>query len=149
MSVTLVGLGIFLVLGPIKSTDFYILGPFAILFFGFCTAFGLYKLCKTKNGLFVNRRGITNNTSGVFTGIVLWSDIEKLEVVKVHKQNFIMPLLSNPQDYFARVKNPYKRMIMKYNLKYYGSPISISEALLKTNFNDLHELLQTKFNQYK
>jgi hypothetical protein len=41
-----------------------------------------------------------------------------------------------------------KRKAMEINYKTYGSPISISANTLD-NFDELHELLHRKFNEYK
>jgi hypothetical protein len=60
-----------------------------------------------------------------------------------------MFIVNNPQDYIDRQTNALKKKGMQMNLNSYGSPISISANSLTTNFDNLYELLQQKFNDKK
>lgn len=163
MVLTLLGGTIFVILGilfvtnPEKYTSVVIRNPTivfisglaSILFFGLVAVTVIRKLSDKKAGLIINRDGIIDNSSGVSAGLVLWSDIEEIKVSQVMNQNFLMLIVKHPQDYLAKVSNPLKRKGMEMNYRSYGSPISISANSLKTNFDELYNLLAEKLKEYK
>jgi hypothetical protein len=64
-------------------------------------------------------------------------------------QRFLMFIVKNPQGYIDRETNLIKRKAMQMNFNSYGSPISISANALDTDFDRLHELLNSKFDEKK
>lgn len=132
------------------NPDFlFIIGVISILFFGFVAVFIFKKLFDKKAGLIINQKGIVDNSSGLSIGLILWSDIQGIETIKVNNQKFIMLILKNPQNYLDKVTNKLKRKGMEVNCKWYGSPISISANTLQINHKDLYTLLSEKMKQYK
>lgn len=127
----------------------FIIGVISILFFGFVAVFIFKKLLDKKAGLIINQKGIIDNSSGLSIGLILWSDIQGIETIKVNNQKFIMLILKNPQNYLDKVTNKLKRKGMEVNCKWYGSPISISANTLQINHKDLYTLLSEKMKQYK
>jgi hypothetical protein len=125
------------------------IGSASVLFFGFCAVFFSIKLFDKKQGLIINQKGIIDNSSGLSVGLVLWSDIQKIEIITVNNQKFIMFILKKPQDYLNKITNQLKRKGMEINLKLYGAPISISANFLQTNAKDLYELLIEKWEEFK
>jgi hypothetical protein len=132
-----------------NTTMIFIAGLASVLFFGLCAIVAFRKLFDKKVGLVINREGIIDNSSGVSAGVVLWSDIKKIETCSVAGQKFLMIIVTNPQDYIDKVTSPLKRKAMAMNYKTYGSPISISANSLQTNFDRLHNLLTEKMKEYK
>jgi hypothetical protein len=131
-----------------NSTIIFIAGLASVLFFGLCVIFAFRKLFDKKVGLIINREGITDNSSVVSAGLVLWSDIEEIEICTMAGQKFLMVILKNPQDYINKITSPLKRKAMEMNYKIYGSSISISANLLQTNFGKLRSLLLNKMKEY-
>lgn len=156
-SIVFVGLGIWFLINPPKISNpiignptlIFIIGLASILFFGLVAVTMFRKFSDKKPGLIISRQGITDNSSGVSAGLIPWTDIQEIKVSQVMSQKFLMFIVSNPQDYLDKVKNPLKRNAMKMNYKTYGSPISISSNALQTNFDDLQKLLVEKMNEYK
>jgi hypothetical protein len=156
-SIIFVGIGTWLVVNPPKSSHpifgnpmiILISGISAIVFFGYI-AFTLFKkLPDNKPGLIINSKGIIDNSSGVSAGLVLWKDIIEISTTNVMNQKFLMFILKNPEEYINRQIGIVKRKAMEINYRSYGSPISISANTLDTNFEELYELLQRKFNENK
>lgn len=156
-SLAFVGLGLWFLINPPKSnhwlfgnpTLIFVVGLASVLFFGLVAITIFRKFSDKKAGLIISKDGITDNSSGVSAGLIPWTDIQEIKVSQVMNQKFLMFIVSNPQDYLDKVKNPLKRNAMKVNYKTYGSPISISSNALKTNFDDLQKLLVEKMNEYK
>lgn len=156
-SIAFVGLGIWFLINPPKSSNpsfgnpilIFILGLASVLFFGLVAVTIFRKFSDKKPGLVISRHGITDNSSGVSAGLIPWTDIQEIKTSQVMSQKFIMFIVSNPEEYLDKVTNPIKRNAMKMNYKTYGSPISISSNALKTNFDELQKLLEDKMNEYK
>ena len=128
----------------------FITGIGCVLFFGFGTVLFFRKLSDKRIGLTINKEGIIDNSSaGVSAGLILWSDIEEIKVCEIFRQKFLIIVVKNPQEYLAKVKNPLKRKTMETNFKMTGSPISISDGILKTDFDKLYMLLIDKMKEYK
>ncbi len=156
-AIIFVGLGLWFLINPPKISNLifgnptliFIVGLASIIFFGLVAITIFRKFSDKKPGLIINRKGITDNSSGVSAGLIPWTDIKEIKISQVMSQKFLMFIVSNPQDYLDKVTNPLKRNAMKMNYKTYGSPISISSNALQTNFEDLQKLLLDKMNEYK
>ena len=132
-----------------RSSEFIqIIGIVAVIFFGICAIFAFRKLFDKKQGLVINDKGITDNSSAVSAGLIKWSDIIAIDAVKVHSQKFIMIEVSNPVEYIDRKKNRISKMAMRANYNRYGSPISISANSLKTDFNELKSLIDQQYENH-
>jgi len=118
-----------------------------IIFFGSCGVYGLVKFFDTKPGLIINSTGITDNSSGVSAGLILWHEITGISVKEMHSQKFLTIEVTDPQKYIAR-GNFIKRMFNAANLKFYGSPIQISSTSLKTDFNSLVDIIFENYKRY-
>jgi hypothetical protein len=97
----------------------------------------------------MNNTGIIDNSSGVSAGYIPWYDIEKIKFVKVFNQKFLMIIVNNPEECFQKQASVIKRKTMQMNLKMYGSPISISATGLKCDFNELENILNKKFAEFR
>ncbi|EJL64484.1 STM3941 family protein [Flavobacterium sp. CF136] len=154
-SIIFVGIGTWLVVNPPKSNHpifgnpmiILISGISAIVFFGYITFTLFKKLPDNKPCLIINSEGIIDNSSGVSAGIILWTDIIEISTSNVMNQKFLMFIVKNPEEYINRQNGIVKRKAMEINYRTYGSPISISANTLDTNFEELYELLQRKFNE--
>ncbi|KAF2516460.1 STM3941 family protein [Flavobacterium foetidum] len=157
ISVLFICLGIWFLTAPPTSNHpiygnpilFFSCGIVSVIFFGYAGFTIFKKLGDKKPGLLINSEGITDNSSNIAAGIVLWSDITRISTVNVMNQKFLIIAVKNPNEYINRQSGILKRKTAEMNYKTYGSPISISANTLKTNFKDLYDLLQRKFNENK
>lgn len=147
-----VAIGLWFVISPPTISNSYwgnptkiaIAGYASILFFGLCAFFLIKKLPNNKPGLIIDQTGLTDNSSGVSAGQILWSDIEDISVIEIHRQKLIMLRVTNPQDYIDKQTSGFKRKMMQLNYKMYGTPLSITSNGLKISFDELLSTLTDK-----
>ena len=84
-------------------------GYASIIFFGLCAIFLIRKLPDIKPGLIIDDTGLIDNSSGLSAGQILWSDIENISVVEIHRQKLIMLHVKNPQHYIEKQASLFKR----------------------------------------
>ena len=156
-SLTFVALGLWLVITRptahhfhrYNSTTMLIAGYASIIFFGLCALIAMRKLFDNRPGLVIDDLGLSDNSSGVSSGQILWADILNISVIEIQRQKIIMLQVNNPQDYINRQTNFFKRKLMKINLNKFGSPLSISSNALKISFVELHKLLVDSYDKAK
>lgn len=131
---------------PRSSEFIQIVGIIAVVFFGICGIFAFKKLFDKKDGLIINKSGITDNSSGTSVGLIKWNDIVGIEIAKVHSQKFIMIEVSNPEYYISLKKSSIGKMTMKANYNQFGTPLSISANSLRINFAELRTIIEEQFD---
>jgi hypothetical protein len=154
-AVTFVFIGFWFVIAPPQIGNSYwgnptkitIAGYASIIFFGLCSVALILKLPDTKPGLILDDTGLTDNSSGLSAGHILWTDIENISVLEIHKQKLLMLEVKNPQDYIDRQNSLFKRKSMELNYKIYGTPLSITTNGLKVPFQELLTLITQKFQE--
>jgi hypothetical protein len=127
-----------------NPTRLLIIGIIAIVFFGFSAVYIARKIPDNKPGLIIDKIGLTDNSSGVSAGQILWSDIENISVIEIHRQKLIMLEVKNPQDYIDKQTSGFKRKMMQMNLNMYGTPLSITSNSLKIKFEELLNILNER-----
>lgn len=127
-----------------SPTKIGIAGYASIIFFGLCALLLFRKLPDNKPGLIIDRIGLTDNSSAVSAGQILWSDIEKISVIEIHRQKLILLQVANPQEYINKQTNSFKRKMMQMNHKIYGTPFCIASNALKISFDKLLTILTDK-----
>ena len=149
-----VAIGLWFVISPPTISNSYwgnptkmaIAGYSSIVFFGLCAFVLIKKLPDNKPGLIIDQTGLTDNSSGVSAGQILWTDIENISVIEIHSQKLIMLQVTNPQDYIDKQTSSFKRKMMQLNYKMYGTPLSITSNGLKISFDELLSTLTDKLN---
>jgi hypothetical protein len=147
--------GLLFVLKPfwfIKSaspTVIVIIGYIVLVLAGLGLLAYIIKLSDKKPGLIIDEEGITDNSSGVAAGKILWSDIKKVSVERVSGQQLIMVEVKNPQQYIKAQKNPLKKSMMTLNYSLYKTPIHITAMGMKVKFDNLYKAVENGFQQSK
>lgn len=154
-ALTFVVIGLWFIIAPPQIENSYwgnptkiaIAGYASIIFFGLCAVILIRKLPDNKPGLIIDDTGLTDNSSGLSAGHILWTDIENISVLEVHKQRLLMLEVSNPQDYIDRQNSLFKRKGMALNYRMYGTPLSITANGLKIPFQELLALVTERFRK--
>lgn len=120
-----------------------------MVFFGSISLYSIKKLTSKKSGLIINNKGITDNSSALAVGFIPWRDIIEIKIAQVKNQKFVILIVKNPEHYINRFSNILSKSVLKLNLKGYDSPVSIAPNSLKTNFEELHQLIVEQFELYK
>lgn len=155
ISILFIVTGILFITNPmwfIKSNDslvIKIIGYAVVIFFSACGIFISQKLFDKKPGLILDAEGITDNSSAVAAGKILWKDIKSIAVQQVQAQSFIMINVKNPEFYLQRERNPIKKRMMELNYRLYQTPLHITANGLKIGFEELYEIITEKYNSMK
>ncbi len=112
-------------------------GLVSIVFFGLCACYIFFRLFDTSPGLVINKSGIIDNSSGVAAKDVSWSDVERIDVMEIFGQKFVLLFVQNPELYITRQKSRIKRFMMRRNFNMCGTPITIAPNGLKISFDEL------------
>ena len=123
------------------------IGIAGVLFFGLCGVYFGRKLPDNRPGLIIDEMGLTDNSSGLSAGLILWGDIKKISVIEIHRQKLLMLHVKNPQDYIDKQTSGIKRKMMQMNFNMYGTPLSITSNSLKITFDGLHNILKERLSQ--
>ncbi len=153
-AIAFVSIGLWFVISPPAIENAYwgnptkmmIAGYASILFFGLCTFYLIRKLTDSKPGLILDDSGLTDNSSAISVGQILWSDIESISVIEIHKQKLLKIHVKNPHEYSNKQTSGLKRKMMEMNNNMYGTPLSISANSLKISFDDLLKMLTDKLD---
>jgi len=127
-----------------NPTNIAIAGYVLFSFLDFALFFLIKKLPHNKPGFIIDQTVLTDNSSGVSTGQILWTDIEDISVTEIHRQKLIMLQVVNPIHYIDKQTSVFKRKMMEMNYKMYGTPLSITSNGLKLSFDDLLSMLTDK-----
>ena len=154
-SLVLFSLGLWIVFGNpaveqssrFNSTKLLIAGYGAILLFGLANIALSKKLLNKTPGLVIDNNGITDNAGSLAGGLVLWSDIENISKFQVSGQDFLLIQVKNPDYYIDRQASTLKRKAMSLNNRMYGTPIFISANTLNIDFQELFQLVNSRFHQ--
>jgi hypothetical protein len=130
-------------------------GILSAAFFGFCAILYVAKLFNAKPGLVIDDTGITDNTSALAAGHIPWESIVGIKIVDplkdmkwlkrrvvYAKQELILVIVSNPEYYIGKWKNPIMRKAAEANYSLYGSPVAITTTSLQCRLHMLHDVLQ-------
>ena len=117
----------------------------AIAFFGFGVWVCLKTILSTKPAVSISEKGICDNAS---FGMIEWEDVAGFRKVRVQKQDYILILLENPEKYIEKF-NFFKQKWLSLNLKQYGTPVMIHTGNLKIDQEELLNIVQKEWTEYK
>jgi hypothetical protein len=125
----------------------YGLGLMAVVCFGGCGLYGLFKLFDRRPGLVLNSSGIVDNASGVAAGFIPWSEVTGASLYEIQGQKMLRIGVRDPRKYVER-GGALKRALNRANSKMGGSPVAISSASLKIDFPELLSLFARYQRKY-
>lgn len=100
------------------------------------------KLTSQEFALVIDEDGLIDHSTAVSIGRIEWADIEDF---KLHgNPRMIAIMVGNANKYIQKQPNPFKRMIMRLNLKLDKSPIFITDQLLDISYEELVEMLKSR-----
>ncbi|MBF6608541.1 MAG: hypothetical protein ITG00_07355 [Flavobacterium sp.] len=124
------------------------LGIITIIFFGAAGIYGVIKLFDKGMGLIIDDIGIIDNTNASSVGLIKWSEITEIRVIKVKSTKILLIYTSDPNNFLRKVSG-IKRKLMKGNMKMYGTPLSITSTAIRYDFNDLEKTLNDRLMTYR
>lgn len=132
-----------------NSTVIRIVGLIATVFccIGFITL--LKKLSENDTGLVIDEIGIVDNSSAASVGLIEWNDIVDVRRKNVMSTQFLLIDVVSPDKYLNKPNHYIKLKLMNYNIKLYGTPISITSSTLSCNIDELEILIRTNLLEYR
>lgn len=131
-----VGLGFFLINKGGSNSKFsplltQIVGYASILFFSLVGTISVLQFIKMGDVFYVDADGIFDDSSYVSPGHLSWEEVKDISLVKVGRQYFIVVAV-NDADAVINRYGKFKQVLVRANLRRYGSPVLIS----LNNFKD-------------
>ncbi|MFD0710818.1 STM3941 family protein [Paenibacillus sp. GCM10027626] len=102
------------------------IGIISILFFGACLLYFMYRLINKKPSLVIDEEGLTDNSSYIGGGRLLWTDIKEIKLYMFMGQQFIGIELNDNQSYLDR-QSGLKKMLMGLNRSMVKAPVNIAQ----------------------
>lgn len=124
-------------LGPFERMT----GAAAIVFFGLCLVYVIYRLVVNKQALTINRAGIVDNASAVSVGFVAWEEIACATIYSQSGNRFIGIELKSPDAFLSRV-GPAKRKLLNLNLAVGAPLMNIPETALPVKLEIVYEQME-------
>ena len=130
---------------------------------GVCSAFAFFALCmlvtrltQSQAGLVFDSKGLVDRASGIPLGRIEWSDISAISLSyaspqekRVQKGPLLVILhVNNPESYISHLPWGIRRMVAKFYLWKWGTPIVIYPTLVSVNWDGLIALIE-KFSGLK
>ena len=115
-----------------------------ILGFTFClitTLLFIKRFFQEEPALIFSPEGIEEQGVLFNVGLIEWEDIPAYRTLKIGATKILLLECSNPQKYIDRTNNPITKWMMKYNLKTYDAPFSISTVTLNISHDELGKLM--------
>jgi hypothetical protein len=114
----------------------------ALPLFSYSTVMSLKLLISKEPLLTINQKGITDDASGLAVGFIPWSDILGANITTIKKRKFLHIHLRNPLAYVKKASFP-RRLLMRINVLFGGSTISISDLIMSESLEDILENINT------
>lgn len=122
--------------------------PLFIFLLGLTLVLDVQRLFDSRPGLVVSPEGIEDNSSLIAAGKIPWHEVQGFSVRSEQLQRYLMIYVAHPEQYIER-GNALRRLLIRMNLKFYGSPVSIPAGALKMKFDDLVGLIEQRYRVYK
>lgn len=134
--------------GNFNETFIKIVGIASMLFFGLTLLIGVNRMFKTKPGLIINEKGITDNSTATSVGFIPWRDITSVEPIKVVSTSFLIVHVKNPESYISKETNTLVKKSLQYNRKNHGSPIAIGSTTLAMKLQKIEAFINENFEKH-
>lgn len=120
------------------------IGLAAIVFFGACGAYALYRIARSTPAVVINRRGILDNASAIGVGFLAWDDIAALREYRFSSQVFLGIVPKNLDALLARQPR-WKRAAIRANLGLGADPVNIPQVVLPISVSELLREIEMRF----
>lgn len=132
-----------------NTTFIAIIGILAIILSGLALFFFSRKMFESTPAIIIDQTGITDNTSMISIGHILWEDMKEIIVKKVGAQERLVVIVNNPEKYIDRYTKAFYKNAAKYNYQNYGSPVIIQANLLNYDLDELKNILKSELKKNK
>jgi len=148
----IVGLGLYLFM----TSGVYSLIPQILLkltagsgmfFFGSSSLLLAAKLFTNKPGFVIDQHGFIDNADAVSAGRINWENMTDIEHWHFMGQALMLVKVKAPQEIMQQ-QSLFKRLLMYWNMKRFGTPVSITCGALEIRHEQLYQLIMQNFNSH-
>ncbi|BEP27825.1 STM3941 family protein [Helicovermis profundi] len=143
-----------LIMGVVgKNILLIIIGIIATLFLGICATYIIRRSIKTISSepavelIRISDEGIFDLSSMISTGLISWSEVKSIRIVRCFTQKFIGIEVNNVEKYLMRISST-KRMVAKLNMMMKFPPINISVNTFDVNIEELANTMKDRLLKY-
>lgn len=105
------------------------------------------KVFDKKPGLILDQSGITDNSSVISVGLILWAQIAEVSVKNVLSKKLLLISVYDAESFLTNA-NAFQKAVMKENVKQHGTPITIDVTALQCSFEDLEKFVKNSRSEY-
>jgi hypothetical protein len=109
----------------------------------------LIRVINPQLALIIDSQGLNVNPKKSLTDNIKWSEIKGFKEIKINSTRIIIIEVHNPSKWIKNETNLVRRKMMQFNNANYSSPFNISAVGLDISYDQLIEILNKFYNQYK
>lgn len=148
----IVAMSVLVVLHDPGKPIFWIIALLGVLFFGGCFLLGavmLPRLIRNSEALILTPESLTIQQVGRTEPVILrWTEIADFSERHIINIHFIAVLLYRTAPAIARERNCFRKMLMKLDTRYTGSPYNISTSTIRCDADELVRTLVQYLEAY-
>lgn len=137
----IVAMSVLVVLHDPGKPIFWIIALLGVLFFGGCFLLGavmLPRLIRNSEALILTPESLTIRQVGRTEPVILrWTEIAGFSEKYIKNNHFIAVHLHRTAPAIARERNCFRKMLMKLDTRYTGSPYNIGMSTIRCNADEL------------
>jgi hypothetical protein len=119
-------------------------GLVAVVFFGGCGSYALFRIAKPTPAVIVDRNGILDNASAIGVGFIAWGEIAELREYHFMRQGVLGIVPKDFESLLARLP-AWKRVAIRANRLFGFTPVNIPQALLPMSVPQLKREIDAHF----
>jgi hypothetical protein len=113
-------------------------------FFGACGLYAAYRLAIRRPALQIDSSGITDTSSALGAGRLLWDEVDHVVLYKYYGQS-MLGVIPRDLDILLVRQHPVRRYLTKLNLQLGCAPINVAQVGLPMKVAELADVLRTRY----
>lgn len=121
----------------------------SVLFFGFFAVVGATLLKNAQNkkaGLYINHKGVDDQTTNIGLGIIPWKSISSVTYRKEGSKTKMLIMVNSPEKIIDNAMNKAVKRLLEKNVEDYRTPVVIDLSLLLMGEEEVTEALHNFSN---
>jgi len=125
------------------------IGILSVLFFGLGIYVSIRQLISDQLILIIDKFGLNVNPKGPIIETIEWKNIEGFSEIKIQSTKIVIININNSNYWIDKEGKKIKKMLLKFNVKNYGSPFNLSANSMQISHQDLMKILNENLKKFK
>ncbi len=125
------------------------MGILSVLFFGLGIYVSIRQLISDQLILIIDKFGLNVNPKGPIIKTIEWKNIEGFSEIKIQGTKIVIININNSNYWIDKEDKKIKKMLLKFNVKNYGSPFNLSANSMQISHQDLMKILNGNLKKFK